>query len=88
LFKKGILNSKTLCEKLLQETGIAILPGSAFQRPGNELTARLAYVNFDGSKALAVSETIPLSEDLPEDFSDRCCASVFEAINKIADWIN
>jgi aspartate aminotransferase len=88
LIPKGVVDSNTLCEKLLNETGVAILPGASFQRPEEELTARLAYVNFDGSKALAMSETIPLSEGLPDDFDDHCFASVFDAIHKIVDWIN
>lgn len=85
---RGITNSKKLCEKLLQDTGVAILPGEAFQLPPEELTARLAYVNFDGSKALAMSETIPLSENLPEDFADNYCISVIQGVQKIADWAN
>jgi len=88
LTTRGVVDSKSLCEKLLNETGVAILPGTSFQRPPEELTARLAYVNFDGSNALAMSETIPLSESLPEDYSSHCCASVFEAIHKIVDWIS
>lgn len=88
LILKGVVDSNTLCEKLLHETGVAILPGASFQRPEEELTARLAYVNFDGSKALAMSETIPLSQSLPDDFGDYYCTSVFEAINRIVDWIS
>jgi aspartate aminotransferase len=92
LISKGITDSRSLCERLLDETGVAILPGASFQRPDEELTARLAYVNFDGSKALAMSETIPLSENLPENFGPDlhrdCCPFVFEAIHKIVDWIN
>jgi len=86
LVQRGVVDSKTLCEKLLHETGVAILPGESFRRPAEELAARLAYVNFDGSKALAMSETIPLSEKLPEDFGDSCCASVFDAIHRIVNW--
>lgn len=88
LKNKGITSSKKLCEKLLQETGVAILPGEAFQCLTERLTARLAYVNFDGSKALLMSETIPLSEDLPEDFADHYCISVIQGVQKIADWVN
>lgn len=84
---RGITDSKTLCEKLLHETGVAILPGVEFQRPPEELTARLAYVNFDGAKALAMSETIPLSEPLPEDFADHFCNPTFEATNRIVSWL-
>ena len=85
---KGIYNSTQLCEKLLKETGVAILSGDAFLLPPEKLTARLAFVNFDGSKALAMSETIPLSENLPEDFAKNYCISVIQAVQKIADWVN
>ena len=85
--KKGITDSTTLCEKLLQDTGVALLPGVSFRRPPEELTARLAYVNFNGSKALALSETLPLDEELPEKFGDFCCFSVFQALQKIIDWL-
>jgi len=88
LKNKGITSSTILCEKLLQDTGVAILPGEAFQTPPEELIARLAFVNFDGSKALSMSETIPLSENLPQDFADNSCISVIQAVQKIADWVN
>ncbi len=88
LKNKEITSSKKLCEKLLQDTGVAILPGEAFQIPPEELIARLAFVNFDGAKALSMSETIPLSENLPHDFADNYCISVIQAIQKIADWVN
>jgi len=88
LKEKGITNSKVLCERLLKDSGVAILPGEAFQRPPEELTARLAYVNFDGAKALSTSETIPLNEKLPDNFAENHCFSVIQAMQKIADWAN
>ena len=45
-------------EKLLEETGVAILPGSAFGRPETELTARMAYVDFDGAKMLTALQKL------------------------------
>lgn len=84
---RGITNSKTLCEQLLNETGVAILPGEAFQRPPNELTARLSYVNFDGAKALSLSETTPLSESIPNEISEMCCSSLFKGIEETINWI-
>lgn len=86
LKKKGISNSIELCERLLKESGVAILPGEAFLIPPEKLIARLAFVNFDGAKALAMSETIPLSDKLPEDFAESCCFSVLEGMRKIAEW--
>jgi aspartate aminotransferase len=86
--EKGITHGHQLCERLLQETGVAMLPGEAFQCPPGTLTARLAYVNFDGAAALTRSETIPLNENLPADFADSYCSSTIQAVTRIADWVS
>ena len=44
--KNNIQNTKAMCENLLKDTGVAILPKSDFGRPENEFTAHLAYVDF------------------------------------------
>jgi len=84
---RGIGDSATLCDRLLEETGVAILPGSAFERPSDELTARMAYVDFDGVRALTASETIPLDQPLPEDFTELWCHKVIKATQIIIDWV-
>lgn len=58
LEQRGIEGSESLQQFLLEETGVAVLPGVAFGRPAKELTCRIAYVDFDGSSALAASERI------------------------------
>jgi aspartate aminotransferase len=72
---------------LLEDTGVAVLPGASFQRPAEELTARLAYVGFDGAKALSASETIPLDQSLSDDFFELWCGDVIEATERIAEWV-
>jgi len=67
---------------------VAILPGVVFERPAEELTARLAYVDFDGARVLSASETIPLDQPLPEAFLATHCGRVLEAMDRIADWLN
>lgn len=52
----GITTSDQLCGRLLQEAGVALLPGTAFGMPEDELVARLSYVNFDGAAALQADE--------------------------------
>lgn len=52
LESKGIKTSTQLCDFLLKELGIALLPGIAFGRPEKELTVRLSYVDFDGAVLL------------------------------------
>jgi aspartate aminotransferase len=88
LARHGITSSSSLCERLLQDTGVAALPGTAFERPANELTIRVAYVDFDGAKALTASETIPLDQALPENFDEIWCGNVIKAMNLIVQWIN
>jgi aspartate aminotransferase len=84
---RGLVDSASVCAKLLEDTGVAILPGVAFERPEAELTARFAYVDFDGSKALTASETIPLEQPLPDKFADQWCLNVMKATDLIIDWV-
>ncbi len=59
LRRHSVNTSVEFCEKLLTETGIALLPGSAFGRPLEELTCRLSYVDFDGEKLLNMVDNYP-----------------------------
>lgn len=86
LSKRGITGSATLCRRLLEETGVAIIPGVDFGRPYEELTARMAYVDFDGAEALTASETIPLDQPLPEDFTKLWCHKVIKGTKLIIEW--
>jgi aspartate aminotransferase len=87
LARRGIADSASLCERLLSETGVAVLPGVAFQRPPEELTVRLAYVDFDGARALVASENHGLNQPLPEDFAEFWCRGVLEAVTAIIRWL-
>ncbi len=87
LAARGLGNGPSLCQHLLQETGVAILPGASFVRSPQELTARIAYVNFDGGRALAASENVPLDEDLPTNFTRRYCAGALAGVERLAEWV-
>ncbi len=87
LKRRGIESSVELCTRLLDDTGVAILPGSDFGRPSDELTSRLAYVDFDGARALAAAEQRPGDGPLGERFLTGYIGSVIEAIEAIAAWV-
>ncbi len=55
LAARGITTSAGLTRRLLDEAGVALLPGSAFGCPAEQLTVRLAYVDFEGGELLASS---------------------------------
>jgi aspartate aminotransferase len=87
LDKKKIFTSFDLAGKLLDETGVAVLPGVSFGRPENELTARIAYVDFDGVRALSASEQVKSEKEIDEDFLETYCGNTIEAIDRICDWV-
>ena len=56
LANRNISTDTQLCDRLLNEQGVALLPGKAFGMSSEALTARLAYVDFDGLAALQEAE--------------------------------
>ena len=87
LASHGVTDSPTLCERLLADTGVAILPGAAFERPPEELTARLAYVDFDGAKAIEQSRAIGLEKPISSADLQECCGRVLDGIDALCDWL-
>lgn len=87
LKQAGVTNSAHLTEKLLEDAGVATLPGSEFGRPANELTLRLSYVNFDGGAALDALAGQPADAEVPLELVEQHCAETIEAVRRICDWI-
>jgi aspartate aminotransferase len=88
LYSKGILTSFELCETLLKETGVAILPGMDFGRQPEELTCRLAYVDFDGELVLAKAMTEYKDETLQKEFLEKYCGKMVMATTLIEQWLD
>ncbi len=74
LAQRGIHNSEQFTAALVDETGVALLPGSAFGMEDDILTTRLAFVDFDGSQIW--------NEDTQADFD-----KVKLGIKKLCDWL-
>ncbi len=88
LRERGVRNGRELCERLLEETGVALLPGADFGRPLRELTARLAYVDFDGGHALASAQAVPPERELDHRFLEHHCGTVVEAVHIVRNWLD
>lgn len=84
----NIHSSLKLTAKLLEDTGVALLPGCVFGRPEEELTTRLAYVDFEGARAMAAAETLSSESPITSDFLSAYCSHILEAVEKIIVWIN
>ena len=87
LNKRNICDSKTLCKQLLDDTGVALLPGSDFGREAKELSARLAYVNFNGNEALRKSMEISEETTLTMEHLSESVLDIVNGINEIINWI-
>jgi aspartate aminotransferase len=85
LAARDIHDSATLAAALLDDVGVAALPGVAFHRPREELTLRVAYVDFDGARAMAAADA--RAEPIDEAFLARHCRPVIEAGERIARWL-
>ncbi len=84
LLKKQVITSIDLCDQLLQETGVAILPGADFGRPKDELTARLAFVDFDGDAAL---HNYPDNAQIDDAYLQNYCGRTMQAIDLVVEWL-
>jgi aspartate aminotransferase len=73
---RGIKTSNELCEQLLKDTGVVLLPASAFGFDQSYLAARLAYVDFKDPKDGSAFDV------------KVNCPNVIEGIDKICTWIS
>ena len=71
---RQIYTSKHLTTAIMDETGVALLPGSAFGMKKESLTARLAFVDFDGSQIL-------------DDNNDADFEKVKLGIDRLCNWV-
>ena len=79
-----ILDGKSLCHKILNEVGFAMLPGSDFGIENELLISRIAFVDFDGGKALNLIEN---NNKIPDNFLHIACPKIIKGIKKLKNWI-
>ncbi|MBT8221455.1 MAG: aminotransferase class I/II-fold pyridoxal phosphate-dependent enzyme [Bacteroidia bacterium] len=85
LGKRNIKTSVEFCQRLLEETGVALLPGTAFGHTHSRLTARLAYVDFDGAAALQYA--IEKERELNKEDIEILVPNVKAACERIISWL-
>lgn len=88
LAKKSITDNKSLCEYLLERTGIATLYGSAFGCPASDLSLRMAFVDFDGARALRLYDEHKPSDKNVNKFLNHACPDVLEGVQRLTDEVN
>jgi aspartate aminotransferase len=84
--RRGISTSYDLATDLLCRAGIAILPGNAFGAPTHVMSARLAYVDFNGAAAMTASTAIGLDTELTEDFLEEHTPKLVAGCDAIVNY--
>ena len=87
LEQHGVKSASDFCAKLLADAGVALLPGDAFGMPTAHLCARLAYVDFDGSKALSLSKERGLEAVLDDAFVREAFPRTEKGVRKMCEWL-
>ena len=80
-------NSASFCTQILNATGVAMLPGSDFGQAPEDLTARIALVDFDGANAMQALKSVSTDTDPDEAFLRQHCAAVVEGIERLCAWL-
>lgn len=87
LHRKDIRTSADFCKRLLEETGLALLPASDFGFVPDLFSARLAFVDFDGAEALSIAGSAYADQELDEAFVRQAAPKLVMAMDKLGEWL-
>ena len=80
---KKFKNSTELCETILDDTGVAMLPASDFGFSPKKMLTRLCYIDFDGARFLNSNINGTLLDDKT---IEEYAPNVVEGIKKLSNW--
>ncbi len=75
--------SSELCDVILKDTGVAMLPGSDFGFKKDKMVTRLSFTDFDGKKFL---EGINTYNQLEDEVIEKYAPNVVQGIQKLSKW--
>lgn len=84
--ERGIPDIRRMCEGLLRDTGVALLPGTDFGRSADEWVARMAFVDFDGAAALDAVDNMSMDGSPPDGFLQLHFAHLLDGVEKMCKW--
>ena len=76
-------NSSKMCEAILNETGVAMLPGSDFGFKPSKMLTRLSYTDFDGKTFL---RKVINCNSINDDMVEKYAPNVVEGVKKLSNW--
>lgn len=80
---KRFNSSSEMCDSILNDTGVALLPGSDFGFDQKQMLARLSFTDFNGQKFM---DGIKDNEEIDYDKINEFAPKVVEGVDKLKKW--
>ena len=80
---KRFNSSSDMCDSILNDTGVALLPGSDFGFDQKQMIARLSFTDFNGQKFM---DGIKDNEKIDYDKINEFAPKVVEGVDKLKKW--
>ena len=81
---KRYKTSSELCKAILNETGVAMLPGSDFGFKPKKMLTRLSYTDFDGTEFFRNVTNCKMIDD---EMIKKYAPNVVEGVFKLSNWV-
>ena len=76
-------SSSEMCDSILNDTGVALLPGSDFGFDQKQMLARLSFTDFNGQKFM---NGIKDNEKIDIDKINEFAPKIVDGVNKLKKW--
>lgn len=80
---KKFNSSSAMCDSILNDTGVALLPGSDFGFEQSKMLARLSFTDFDGQEFMNKIED---NQKIDSDEINKFAPKIVEGVDKLKKW--
>ena len=80
---KKFNSSSEMCDSILNDTGVALLPGSDFGFEQTKMLARLSFTDFDGQNFMNQTEN---GEKIDDNLILKLAPKIVEGVDKLKKW--
>jgi len=80
---KKFKSSSEMCDSILNDTGVALLPGSDFGFDETKMLARLSFTDFDGQEFMNKIED---NQKIENDHIANIAPKIIEGVDKLKKW--
>jgi aspartate aminotransferase len=80
---KRFNTSSEMCDNILEETGVALLPGSDFGFEKNKMLVRLSFTDFDGQNFMNQTQNEP---KINNELILKLAPKIVEGVNNLKKW--